>query len=79
MEEYIDATVPFMTYIPATTVKLSIQATILDENDDFHIAEMNLGLADIRDGMIDGEEWERENTRYVLTDKGREELDADEY
>ena len=79
MEEYDGQVIPFMTHIPETTIKLTIRATILDENDCFHEAEMNLGLADIRDGLIDAEEWMRDNAKYVLTDKAKEELDTDEY
>lgn len=64
-------TVPFMTHIPDNSIKLNIKATLLNNDDTMSQAELNLGLRDIRDGMIDGEEWENENVRYVLTEEGK--------
>ena len=66
--------VPAIFYIPDNTVRLTMTAKIIDENDEFHTAEMSLGLADITQARIDGEFWEEDNGKYVLTDEAKEQL-----
>lgn len=67
-------TVPFITYIPDNAIKIVISATILDDNDEFHQAQMTLKLSDIREGMIDGDQWESENVKYVVNEEYLKEL-----
>lgn len=58
--------------IPANAVKLEITAKIIDENDELYEALTTMSLPEIVDARIDGEDWERENVKYVLTDKAKE-------
>ena len=61
--------------IPKNTVKLSVVATMLDDDDKFIKAHMDLGVVEVIEARIEGEEWLTENGRWVLTDKGREMLE----
>ena len=73
MEEEIK-TVPFITNIPQSTIGLKITATVFIDGE-LHTAVTEINSADvIREGMVKGEEWEEENTRWVLTDEARKEL-----
>lgn len=74
--EYECTQVPAIINIPDNTVKMTIIATLIDENDKLFKAESTLNAADVRAAMIDGDAWESENVKYVLTDKGRGELDG---
>lgn len=68
-------TFPIITYAPYNTVKLTLTAKIYDEdNDKFAEAVMDLGMEALREAMIDGDQWEAENVKYVFTDKGKKEL-----
>lgn len=71
--EYECKQVPVILYIPDNTVKLTITAKILDEDDNFVEAVNKMGVAEVADARIDGAEWEYENVKYVLTDKAKEE------
>ena len=62
--------------IPKQSVKLEINATIIDdETDELYKSTSVLNLADITEARIAGDEWENENVEYVLTDKARKELE----
>lgn len=67
-------TVPAIIYIPDNTYKLTVNAKLVDKNDEFYDAEMVLSLPEIQEARIRGEEWEDENTYWTLTEKAREEL-----
>ena len=73
--EYINtSTVPAIIYIPDNTIKLTITAKIMDDDDSVREAVMTLGVAEVADARINGDEWESDNVKYSLTDKAREEL-----
>jgi len=73
---YLDTTtVPAIIYIPDNTIKLTITAKIMNDDDSIHEAVMTLGVAEVAGARIDGDEWEQNNAVYTLTDKAREELD----
>jgi len=74
-EEYKGNQVPVIINIPDNTVKLEINAKIIDENDEFLTVQSVLKLADITEARIAGEEWEFENVKYCLTDEARAELE----
>ena len=63
--------------IPTNTVKLDIAATVIDENNKLHTASTSMNLSEIYEARILGNEWEIENVKYVLTDKGRELLNGE--
>lgn len=75
-EEYKCEQVPVILYIPNNTVKLTLTAKLIDENDEFFEVANIMSLPEITDARISGEEWEYENAVYTLTDKAREELGA---
>ena len=75
-EEYDVKTVPFITNIPINTIKLEINATVMDDDTDetFTVgSKMSAGV--IREGMIAGDEWDFKNTKYVLSDEYLENLE----
>jgi hypothetical protein len=67
----ISATNPVILYVPNDCIKLVITATIYD-GKEMHEAEMIMGVQDIIEARIQGEEWESENVKYCLTDKAKE-------
>ena len=73
-KEYECEQIPVILYVPSNSVKLTITAKVIDENDEFLEAQSVLNLPDIIEACIPGKEWEDENTVYTLTDKDREEL-----
>lgn len=75
-EEYKCEQVPVILYIPNNTVKLTLTAKLINENDEFLEVVSIMSLPEITDARISGEEWEDENIVYTLTDKAREELGA---
>ena len=62
--------------VPVNAVKLHIEADIINDDLSLHKAIVDLPMEDIVDSWIDGEEWERDNCKYVLTDYGRELLEG---
>ncbi len=72
--EYVDAKDSIIISIPNDVVKLEITATILDKNDKVTQCSMTLGVQDLIEARILGEEWEYENVKYMLTDKAKSEL-----
>lgn len=75
-KEYECEQVPVILYIPNNTVKLTLTAKLIDENDEFLEVVSVMSLPEITEARISGEEWEDENIVYTLTDKAREELGA---
>jgi hypothetical protein len=65
------ATNPVILCIPNDCIKLVITATIYD-GKEMHEATSIMGVQDIVEARIQGEEWESENVRYCLTDKAKE-------
>lgn len=71
-------TVPFITHVPKSTIALEINAKMF-VNGKIQEATMTLDSSDdIREGMIQGDDWEAENVRYVITDEARKLLDEQE-
>ena len=60
--------------IPTNTIKLEVVTTLIDNDDKTYKATSTLNVAQLYDARILGDKWEAENVKYVLTDKGREEL-----
>lgn len=66
-------TVPAIIYIPDNAVKITVSADIIEPDLSLHKAEMVLNMAELNEAKIDGEYWEDENVKYVLTgDKSNE-------
>jgi len=58
--------------VPTNTIKLEVIATLMDKDDTTYKATSSLNIAELYEARILGDEWEAENVKYVLTDKGRE-------
>ena len=54
--------------IPNNTVKLTLIADIIDEDNNIQQAESKLSLPEIIDARILGDEWETENVRYYINE-----------
>lgn len=66
-EIYDKDCIPAIIYIPPESVQLKIQCKLIDEeNFKVYNAEKVMGMAEIRDAIISGDEWEAENVKYVL-------------
>lgn len=62
--------------IPKQSVKLEVNATIIDEvTDELYNTSTTLNLSEITEARINGNEWEAENVMYCLTDEARKELE----
>lgn len=64
---------PLIIYVPDNCIKLVINSIIYD-GEQMYEAQNIMGVQDIIDARIQGEEWEYENVRYCLTDKAKEQL-----
>ena len=62
--------------VPNNSYHITINAKIIDGDGEMHVAESVMTLPEIIDARIAGDEWERENVKYVLTDKGRKEVEG---
>ena len=59
--------------VPNNTVKLEINATIMDEEtDELYVATNKMPTNEVIEARISGWEWEGENVKYRLTDIGKE-------
>lgn len=67
---------PAIIYIPSNTVKLKITATLMDEDDKLFEVVNVMPTKDVIQARIEGEEWEFDNVKYVLTDEGKAYLDS---
>lgn len=67
-------TVPAVVHIPENTVKLTMIAKIIDENDDMVEVKSELKLQDVIRAMADGEDWFPDDAVFTLTDKAKKEL-----
>lgn len=70
-------TVPAVVFIPENTVKLTLIAKILDENDNMVEVKSELKLQDVIRAMADGENWFPDDAVFALTDKAKRELGID--
>ena len=62
--------------IPKQSVKLEVNATIIDEvTDELYNTTTTLNLSEITEARIIGDKWEGENVLYSLTDEARKELE----
>ena len=66
--------VPAIIYIPENTVKLTIIAKIIKENDEIGEVKTILNLQDVIKAMADGEDWISDDEVFKLTDKAKKEL-----
>ena len=65
--------------IPDNTVKLTVVAKVLDENEKLCEYQRTLNLDELIESRIEYEFWEYENdSQYVLTDKGKKDLEERE-
>lgn len=76
-EEYKCEQVPAIINIPDNTVKLTVRAKIIEEDDTLQEVEMTMNTAEVMDARISGDEWEQENVMYRLTDYAKELLEKD--
>lgn len=70
-KEYECKQVPVILYIPDNTIKLQIIATVMDNDDQLLEVTDTLRAARVAEARIDGEDWEDENVKYVLTDEAK--------
>lgn len=70
-EEYKSNLVPVILYVPDNTVKLTLTAKIMLEDDTMTDVESTLNTAEVAEARINGDGWEAENVKYTLTDEGR--------
>ena len=68
-------TVPVIIYIPEETYRLTINAKMITKEDEFYGAEMVMGLPEITDARIEGEEWAWENEKWFLTEDTEKTVD----
>lgn len=62
--------------IPDNTVKLTVVAKVLDENEKLCEYQRTLNLDELIESRIEYEFWEYENdSQYILTDKGKKDLE----
>ena len=74
-EELEIKTNPALIWIPEGAVKITVTAIILDEDLNRQIAEMTLGVEDIYEARVDGEEWMDEHARYKISDEYLKQLE----
>ena len=67
--------VPIIINIPNNAVKLTVEATLIDDDDSLFTVTNTLKLAEITEARIEAEYWEDKNVKYVLTDKARKEIE----
>lgn len=68
MEEELK-TNPALIWIPEGAVKITVTAIILDKDLNRQTAEMTLGVENIYEARVDGEEWMSEHATYKLSDE----------
>ena len=68
-------TVPFIVFIPESTIGLTIIAKILNDDNTEQLAETKLNFSEVREGLLKGDEWGDSNIKYCLTEKGLKELE----
>lgn len=66
-EEINDSLQAAIIYIPKDTIAMDITIKLLD-TDDYSIYEcgQTMDISAIKDAIIEGDEWEAENVKYVL-------------
>ena len=59
--------IPAIIYIPPETVQLKIECVLMDEdNFSTYRASQVMKMKELKQAIIDGDEWEAENIKYVL-------------
>ena len=72
-EEYRGELKPAIIYIPSNAFKVVITANVIDkETDSIATFQNTMGLDEIIDARIDGDDYEFKNGNYVITDRGKE-------
>lgn len=74
-EELEIKTNPALIWIPEGAVKITVTAILLDEELNRQTAEMALGVEDIYEARVDGEEWMSEHARYKISDEYLKQLE----
>lgn len=78
-ELYNDDLQAAIIYIPKDTVQLNIIAHLLDPDTlEVYKAGNKMTLADIKEAVIAGDEWEAENVKYILNPDYLKELEDGE-
>lgn len=65
-----DGQMGVILYIPKSTVKLTLTATVIDSDNDMHDMTRIVPLAELYDARVLGDEWEGEHVQYRLTEEG---------
>lgn len=68
-DTYIDANNTIFLPVPDNTVKLTVTAKILGNDDEFFECTKVLDLKELIESRIEYEMWSDENARYVLVNK----------
>ena len=68
-DTYIDANNTIFLPVPDNTVKLTVTAKILRNDDEFFECTKVIDLKELIESRIEYEMWDDENARYVLVDK----------
>ena len=67
-----DDLIPIILYIPKDAVRLKIDVTMIDSDNDecelFH-AESVMAHGELINACIDGREWEDNNIKYVINEE----------
>lgn len=67
--------VPVILYIPNNTISLEINARIIDEDENIQTAISRWNMKELNTAKIEGDQWEVDNVKYVITDLGRKQLE----
>lgn len=67
--------VPVILYIPNNTISLEINARIVDEDENIQTAISKWNMKELNTAKIEGDQWEADNVKYVITDLGRKQLE----
>lgn len=68
-EEYEVDLQPVILYIPKNTIKLTIDAKLLEEDEKMVDIRTIMTLPEIIEARIEGEYWEDEIVKYCLAEK----------
>lgn len=63
--------IPAVFYIPENTISVTIEAKILDENNELITVTASYSPATLREAIKDGEQFIPNDAVFQLTDKGK--------
>ena len=63
--------IPAVFYIPENTISVTIEAKILDENNELITVTTSYSPATLREAIKDGEQFIPDDAVFQLTDKGK--------